>query len=333
MTTISTQAAAAREGARHQNGKFGPQVRGDNDGVDLSPTKDPMDRRDIDTLTRAAAAIEADDERISRMTYPGLLDDHTEDSAYWGAYQRAMDLARADGNDTTVLDGAMRTGHHDVESPMGAAWESAALAILADSTGQLDPQDRSRLLESALMHPDLAEALRRTGTVSRTTSETLSPTGRAYLKEVFTNFDLATSVEELEVNILCDIPGNLGYGLELKHEWQALQYPRGTSYGYEMIPSAYSVPTVQDLRKEADEAGLFGHFADSYIAATGGLYSEAEVDDQGRILRTKGKHDKRETEILHEALYQARMTYMSWEADTLADWVDEARHRHPWNKI
>ena len=49
MTQISNQAESAREGARHQDGKFGPQVRTDNDGVDL-PTydrPDPENERDL----------------------------------------------------------------------------------------------------------------------------------------------------------------------------------------------------------------------------------------------------------------------------------------------
>ena len=84
MTTISTQSVAAREGARHQDGKFGTQVREDN-VLDLMSngfpenaalTFDPadVDRLDVSTPVRDAILAYHDLSESERVFYDPLHD-------------------------------------------------------------------------------------------------------------------------------------------------------------------------------------------------------------------------------------------------------------------
>ena len=102
MAQISTQAATAREGARHQDGKFGTQVRGDNDMVPLSG------RESAELLARHILGRNAD---------PVALD------AYAGVMDRVVTLTRAE-----VVDGG---GDPD---ELGRAFLDAAQRVGAQTT-------------------------------------------------------------------------------------------------------------------------------------------------------------------------------------------------------
>lgn len=66
MAHISNQAEAAREGARHQDGRFGPQIHGDNDISLAARYTTATDIKQMITEALGAEAVDFDIDAISR---------------------------------------------------------------------------------------------------------------------------------------------------------------------------------------------------------------------------------------------------------------------------
>ena len=150
MTTISTQAESAREGARHQDGKFGAQVRADND-IDLGGqnTSDPYGiGRD---LTEREKKMEEVAEHLDGYRLVPAEDDTRYSSLVNESENLELSFHPSDGYEYGVPKGKMRVealGYRRIDTNF--VTDNSYIGLSSNVTPTLDPKRIASTLNGLL---------------------------------------------------------------------------------------------------------------------------------------------------------------------------------------
>lgn len=174
-------------------------------------------------------------------------------------------------------------------------------------TASIDPDTQRHLM----LHPKVADDLTRE--VARVERNAVPQ-------------DFVDAAEEMENNVLGDIPGiHLNeYGFEPDKEWGYAQRD-GQGVRVPLVASNYDRPTKQQSFEKGCRMGLTTINARIYSEAIEKLY-EGCVEVDGKIGKPKGRTSNR-FEAMMNAIDSAEEKYAEWSHSASEDWVNPSKRK------